>query len=75
MTEDERIRENVKQILKERDREQDRRDREAFERLRTYFRLNFTDGASDAAFLKWCADMVKQAARKSKAMPIKEWDW
>lgn len=51
--------------------EQDARDREAFERLRMYFRLNFTDGASDGAFLKWCADMVKQAARewlaKSKA--------
>jgi hypothetical protein len=45
--------------------EQDARDREAFERLRMYFRLNFTDGASDAAFLKWCADMVKQAARES----------
>ena len=63
MTEDERIRENVKRILKEQDREQDARDREAFERLRTYFRLNFPDGASDGAFLKWCADMAKQAAR------------
>ena len=73
MTEDERIRENVKQILKERDREQDARDREAFDRLRMYFRLNFTDGASDGAFLKWCADMCKQSARewlnKTKATP------
>jgi hypothetical protein len=43
---------------------QDVRDREAFERLRTYFRLNFTDGASDGSFLKWCADMTKQAARE-----------
>jgi len=42
---------------------QDDRDREAFEKLRMYFRRNFTDGASDGAFLKWCADMVKQAAR------------
>jgi len=41
------------------------RDREAFERLRMYYRLNFQDGASDGAFLKWCADMVKQAARES----------
>jgi hypothetical protein len=56
---------------------QDARDREAFERLRTYFRLNFVDGASDAAFLKWCADMAKQAAREwlNKTMPIKESDW
>jgi hypothetical protein len=23
------------------------------------------DGASDGAFLKWCADMVKQSARES----------
>jgi hypothetical protein len=43
---------------------QDARDCEAFERLRAYFRLNFTDGASDAAFLRWCADMCKQAARE-----------
>ena len=56
---------------------QDARDREAFERLRMYFRLNFTDGASDGAFLKWCADMVKQAAREwlYRTMPMKEWDW
>ena len=49
--------------MTEDEQEQDKRDREAFERLRTYFRLNFPDGASDGAFLKWCADMAKQAAR------------
>ena len=65
MSEDERIRYNVKQILYEQDREQERKDREAFELLRMYFRLHFTDGASDGAFLKWCADMVKQEARES----------
>jgi hypothetical protein len=43
----------------------DARDREAFDRLRMYYRLNFEDGASDAAFLKWCADMVRQSARDS----------
>jgi hypothetical protein len=59
MTEDEQAKQN------ELDRQQDARDREAFDRLRMYFRLNFTDGASDGAFLKWCADMVKQAARES----------
>ena len=47
------------------DRQQDARDREAFDRLRMYFRLNFIDGASDRAFLKWCADMCKQSARES----------
>lgn len=53
------------QIIHEDRMRQDARDREAFDRLRMYFRLSFTDGASDAAFLKWCADMVKQAARES----------
>jgi hypothetical protein len=43
-------------------KQREARDREAFERLRMYFRLNFTDGASDATFLKWCADMVRQSA-------------
>lgn len=47
------------------EKQKDRRDREAFDRLRMYYRLNFEDGASDAAFLKWCADMVRQAARES----------
>jgi hypothetical protein len=40
------------------------RDREAYDRLRMYYRLHFTDGASDRAFLKWCEDMTKQAARE-----------
>ena len=44
---------------------QDARDREAFGKLRMYFRHSFTDGASDGAFLKWCADMTKQAAREA----------
>ena len=44
---------------------QDARDREAFDRLRMYFRLNFTDGQSDGAFLKWVSDMVKLSARES----------
>jgi len=57
MTEDER-----EQIIHEDRMRQDARDREAFEKLRMYFRRSFTDGASDGAFLKWCADMVKQAA-------------
>jgi hypothetical protein len=52
--------------------EQDKRDREAFERLRMYFRLNFAEGASDGAFLKWCADMVKQSARESLHITKKE---
>lgn len=51
MTEDER-------------KEQDRRDLEAFEKLRAYFRDNFTDGKSDGAFVKWCADMCKYSARR-----------
>ncbi len=51
--------------MTEDEQKQDARDREAFQRLRMYFRLNFTDGASDGAFLKWCADMVKQSARES----------
>ena len=51
--------------MTEDEQERDRLDREAFDRLRMYFRLNFTDGASDGAFLKWCADMTKQAARES----------
>ncbi len=59
--------------MTEDEQERDRLDREAFDRLRMYFRLNFTDGASDGAFLKWCADMVKQAARewlnKTKGTP------
>jgi len=53
--------------MTEDEQKQDARDREAFDRLRMYFRLNFTDGASDGAFLKWCADMVKQSARESLA--------
>jgi hypothetical protein len=55
----------VPETDKEFSQRQDARDREAFDRLRMYFRLNFTDGASDGAFLKWCADMVKQSARES----------
>ena len=59
--------------MNEEEQKQDARDREAFDRLRMYFRLNFTDGASDGAFLKWCADMCKQSAReslyKTKATP------
>jgi hypothetical protein len=49
------------------EQKQNARDRKAFERLRMYFRLNFADDASDGAFLKWCADMVKQAARDWQA--------
>lgn len=62
--------------MTEDERKQDARDREAFERLRMYFRLNFIDGASDGAFLKWCADMVKQAARESlyKTKAVKDGD-
>jgi hypothetical protein len=39
------------------------RNREAYERLRTYYRLNFEDGASDAQFLRWVATMAQQARR------------
>lgn len=59
MTEDER-----KKIINDDRIAQSARDREAFDRLRTYYRLNFTDGASDKAFLKWCEAMTKQAAQE-----------
>jgi hypothetical protein len=45
------------------EKEKAERDRKEFERLRMYYRLNFEDGASDAAFLEWIARMVEQSAR------------
>jgi len=59
MTEDER-----NNIINDDRIAQSARDRAAFDRLRIYYRLNFTDGASDRSFLNWCAAMTKQAAQE-----------
>jgi len=69
MTEEER-----KQIIHEDRMAQDARDRREFERLRMYYRLNFQDGASDRAFLKWCADMVKASAMDASYITNKDGD-